>query len=317
MQFKRLYLIEKSILTTDQQRAIQNNTASYDKATARRDAQDLGLNKKETKAYIRQQKKAPTRTQEQNFVDMLRNGEIEGYAQNAVKNWNNAFIQVLMASVREDGYDTKTNPFLTYAKVIQNSEVPKMGMDAIPAWQAMRELLKSGKYKATEASLKNNFSQWIINPRAYQADDPAYKVKALAFLTSERAGHYGPMESRPVRDVMRSMSKSQIGTLLNNWQTLNPEENDGVDAQGEVETNQKAKLMKDDARSKKTLEKYVDLARKKLIAASLLDKRAIQAVLERLVATARVGDKLETALGRAISSTAAPSNAAEQQEQQT
>lgn len=317
MQFKKLYLIEKSILTTDQQRALQNNTGTFDRATARRDAQDLGLNKKETKAYVRQQKKAPTRTQEQNFIDMLRNGEVEGYSQNAVKNWNNAFIQVLMASVREDGYDTKTNPFLTYAKVIQNSEVPKMGVDAIPAWQTIRELLKSGKYRATEASLKNNFSQWITNPRAYQADDPTYKVKALAFLTSERAGHYGAMETRPIKEVIKAMSKSQIANLLDNWQTLNPEDNDGVDAQGEVETNQKAKLMKDDARSKKTLEKYVDLARKKLVAASLLDKRAIQAVLERLVATARVGDKLETALGRAISSTAAPSNAAEQQEQQT
>ena len=125
------------------------------------------------------------------------------------------------------------------------------------------------------------------------------------------------METRPIKEVIKAMSKSQIANLLDNWQTLNPEDNDGVDAQGEVETNQKAKLMMDDARSKKTLEKYVDLARKKLVAASLLDKRAIQAVLERLVATARVGDKLETALGRAISSTAAPSNAAEQQEQQT
>lgn len=67
-------------------------------------------------------------------------------------------------------------------------------------------------------NVKAYASEWLYDPRAYRGD--VYKLKALFFLSDwDEAEKYGPLNKRPFEEVLKANSKSEIETILSNWQT--------------------------------------------------------------------------------------------------
>ena len=65
---------------------------------------------------------------------------------------------------------------------------------------------------------KAHASEWLYDPRAYKGD--IYKIKALFFLSDwDEAAKYGDINKRPFEEVLNATSKSEIETILSNWQT--------------------------------------------------------------------------------------------------
>lgn len=65
---------------------------------------------------------------------------------------------------------------------------------------------------------KAHASEWLYDPRTYDGD--IYKLKALFFLSDwDEAVKYGDINKRPFEEVLNATSKSEIETILSNWQT--------------------------------------------------------------------------------------------------
>lgn len=65
---------------------------------------------------------------------------------------------------------------------------------------------------------KAHASEWLYDSRTYKGD--IYKIKALFFLSDwDEAVKYGDINKRPFEEVLNATSKSEIETILSNWQT--------------------------------------------------------------------------------------------------
>ena len=140
------------------------------------------------------------------------------------KSYGKTFQKVLEYSVNSKGHYYNDNPFLLYAKEVKDTPVAQLPNSATKAFNTIDQLLSDGTLE-----LNNKTEKWLKDTRAYEADDPPYKIKALTLLTSDRAASYGDTDT--VGDVISAVldekKKVNIGAKMDMWQTKDGEDNRG------------------------------------------------------------------------------------------
>lgn len=229
MYFKRLYLTEASIFDDNQLQQIKDANKPFLKDAATQRAKDLNLTKKETKNYLKDQEKQAT-SSAQKATELLNNGDVKGFEN--FKSWGPTFKTLFLQTLSEDGYDTRTNPFLTFAKLVARTDITQLGNNALRALNEVRAQLKSGGLRLQNANLKNQHYEWLADKDSYIADDPEYKVKTLIFFTSPNAKNFGEVRDIPWDRVRSSKNKREIQSLVAGWQTKDGEDADTNDYTG-------------------------------------------------------------------------------------
>lgn len=135
--------------------------------------------------------------------------------------------KVLQNSFSQNGYDTIDNQFLAFMQKAQNTPIAKLGNNAYPALDTLREILLADTIKLSSANLRNQKMDWMYNPQSYDADDSIYKIKVLAFLSSAKSDRFGQTKTKPFDQIVKSTSKAQIQDILDEWNTK-----DGDDYRG-------------------------------------------------------------------------------------
>ena len=223
MYFKRLYLIEASIFDDKQLQQIKDANRPFLKGAATQRAKDLNLTKKETKNYLKdQESKATSSTQK--AIELIEKGEVKGFEN--FQDWGPTFKTLFLQTLSEDGYDTRTNPFLAFAKLVARTDITQLGNNALKALNEVRAQLKNGGLRLQNANLNNQHYEWLADKDSYIADDPEYKVKTLIFFTSPNAKNFGEVRDIPWDKVRSSKSKREIQSLVAGWQTKDGEDAD-------------------------------------------------------------------------------------------
>ena len=223
MYFKRLYLIEASIFDDKQLQQIKDANRPFLKDAATQRAKDLNLTKKETKNYLKdQESKATSSTQK--AIELIEKGEVKGFEN--FQDWGPTFKTLFLQTLSEDGYDTRTNPFLAFAKLVARTDITQLGNNALKALNEVRAQLKNGGLRLQNANLNNQHYEWLADKDSYIADDPEYKVKTLIFFTSPNAKNFGEVRDIPWDKVRSSKSKREIQSLVAGWQTKDGEDAD-------------------------------------------------------------------------------------------
>lgn len=221
MYFKRLYLTEASIFDNNQLQQIKDANKPFLKDAATQRAKDLNLTKKETKNYLKDQEAQAT-SSAQKATELLNNGDVKGFEN--FKSWGPTFKTLFLQTLSEDGYDTRTNPFLAFAKLVAKTDITQLGNNALRALNEVRAQLKSGGLRLQNANLKNQHYEWLADKDSYVADDPEYKIKTLIFFTSPNAKNFGEVRDIPWNKVRSSKSKREIQALVAGWQTKDGED---------------------------------------------------------------------------------------------
>ena len=223
MYFKRLYLIEASIFDDKQLQQIKDANRPFLKDAATQRAKDLNLTKKETKNYLKdQESKATSSTQK--AIELIEKGEVKGFEN--FQDWGPTFKTLFLQTLSEDGYDTRTNPFLAFAKLVARTDITQLGNNALKALNEVRTQLKNGGLRLQNENLNNQHYEWLADKDSYIADDPEYKVKTLIFFTSPNAKNFGEVRDIPWDKVRSSKSKREIQSLVAGWQTKDGEDAD-------------------------------------------------------------------------------------------
>lgn len=223
MYFKKLYLTEASIFDNNQLKQIEDANKPFLKDAATQRAKDLNLTKKETKNYLKDQKAKAT-SSAQKAIELIKKGEVKGFEN--FQDWGPTFKTLFLQILSEDGYDTRTNPFLTFAKLVARTDITQLGNNALKAFNEIRTQLKNGSLRLQNANLNNQHYEWLADKDSYIADDPEYKVKTLIFFTSPNAKNFGEVRDIPWDKVRSSKSKREIQALVAGWQTKDGEDAD-------------------------------------------------------------------------------------------
>ena len=95
--------------------------------------------------------------------------------------------------------------------------------------------------------------RWLKNPSSYEADDPEYKIKALAFLSGPDADRYGELDLVPqlIKKIVQEKKSTNIKVMLSDWQTK--EGSDGPSSEGKVPQSETEK-----ARATKTFKSLLN-----------------------------------------------------------
>lgn len=121
-------------------------------------------------------------------------------------------LHEVLNSINNYGWDTNNNKTLSFVEKM-NKPLPREGFKAIS------QSLQSGVIR-----LENN-TDWILEKDSYS---PTFKVKALAFLSSDKATQFGDNPKSAKEQVKRMNDENQIKAFLSNWQTKNGEASKGT-----------------------------------------------------------------------------------------
>ena len=147
-------------------------------------------------------------------MDEIESGQNQFLGKN-YPNWGAGIKSVANNSFFENGFDSNDNKFIEYLELVKdNPRITNFGKDKAPALETIWDMLQDG-----ELEINNRTSQWLNNPKAYESDDPVYKVKALTLATGEEGEKWGDTSKAPVDDVLDANKSSQILTILTRWQT--------------------------------------------------------------------------------------------------
>lgn len=158
------------------------------------------------------------------IVELLRGGQIKGWED--FKSWHPSFQNKILETIVKKGTKYAENPFLSYISAISKSPVIKTGVD-LKTLEVIEGALEDGLLPNDKQVLqKTKKYNYLMDADAYKADDQEYKLKALIFLSSDKAKSYGEISKAPVEEILRSEKKSEIQGLLTKWQTKRGDESD-------------------------------------------------------------------------------------------
>lgn len=186
----------------------KNNKYRKDKLSGEEIRQELDRREQERDA---QDKKL---TPFEAAMDEIESGQNQFLGKNYPK-WGAGIKSVANNSFFENGFDSDDNKFIEYLELVKNnSQITNFGKDKVPALETIWDMLQDG-----ELEINNKTSQWLTNPKAYESDDPVYKVKALTLATGEEGEKWGNTAAAPIEDIIDANKSSQILTILTRWQT--------------------------------------------------------------------------------------------------
>lgn len=245
-----------------------------------------------------------TSTPTEKLAELLENGEVTDFKD--YPNWSNTFKDNFFRSLLEDGLTYKSNPFLSYTKLITKhkdsndgiakTENPKANIGFV----LLRTLLKKKEAELNTANLPSGKTHagWLINPKTFKgntANDIEYKIKTLAFLSTKESSKYGEVSNKPFDKVLNANTKEEIQSIIGNWATGSPTEDSS--STNKKKKNSGKKMDKDDAQ--KATNKYTEMLPKSIVV-NATDMR------DAMKNTIQVGDTQVEAYGRALLSIIEP-----------
>lgn len=241
------------------------------------------------------------------LAELLENGEVTEFKD--YPNWSNTFKDNFFRSLLEDGLTYKSNPFLSYTKLITKykdsndgiakTENPKANIGFV----LLRTLLKKKEAELHTANLPTGKTHagWLINPKTFKgntANDIEYKIKTLAFLSTKESSKYGEISNKPFEAVLDANTKEEIQQIIGRWATDSPTDDSSS-------TNKKKKISgkkMDSAEATKATRKYTEKFPKNVNVSADAIRNAMQNTIQ-------VGDTREEAYGRALLSIIEPQSA--------
>ena len=232
------------------------------------------------------------------LAELLENGEVTDFKD--YPEWSNTFKDAFFRSLIEDGLTYKSNPFLSYTKLInkyptavdgiEKAENPKAAMGFV----LLRTLLKKKEAELNTANLPSGKTHagWLINPKTFKgntANDIEYKIKTLAFLSTKESSKYGEVSNKPFDKVLNANTKEEIQSIIGNWATVSPTEDSS--STNKKKKNSGKKMDKADAQ--KATNKYTEMLPKSIVV-NATDMR------DAMENTIQVGDTRVEAYGRAL-----------------
>lgn len=138
-------------------------------------------------------------------------------------------FQIAVAdAINRFGWMISGNPFLDFARKVTNNGnsvngVPKLGASAAQALETLTTMIANGELK-----VDNNNLTWMTNEKAYNSDDPVFKVKALTLINGKTADDFGDTDLVPdlTNRILDSKKKRDIEFFLQDWQTKDGTAND-------------------------------------------------------------------------------------------
>lgn len=138
-------------------------------------------------------------------------------------------FQIAVAdAINRFGWMISGNPFLDFARKVTNNGksvkgVPKLGASAAQALETLTTMIANEELKVDNKNLT-----WMTNEKAYNSDDPVFKVKALTLINGKTAEDFGDTNQVPdlTKRILDSTKKRDIEALLQDWQTKDGTAND-------------------------------------------------------------------------------------------
>ena len=242
-------LLEKSIFNAEDTKAITNESGFDEKALTQKllepyrvEFEKSGLKGKELDKALKDiEKKEVKKKVKQAYKEYQDQGDPTSRAIKMLEEGRSEFFpnynsmgetlqRVLKTSIMENGIDTADNKFLNYAKQAQNTDINKMGNEGYEGLEILRQFLQSGVvYLPTNNLSNNNQLYWVFEPASFRSDDPTYKIKALAFMTSEKANNWGNPKTKPIKAMVNTAKKADLIRIINSWVTKDgKEQNPGL-----------------------------------------------------------------------------------------
>ena len=157
------------------------------------------------------------------------------------KDYGKAFKGALYGSLSKNGWTTETNPFLLFASRVANTDVVKVKPNATTALYEIGVMIGENQLEVNDNTLS-----WLKNPSSYEADDPEYKVKALAFLSGPDADRYGELDLVPqlIKKIIQEKKSINIKVMLSDWQTKEGSDNPSSEGRAPQSESEKARATK-------------------------------------------------------------------------
>ena len=225
--------------------------------------------------------------------DLLESGAVKDFPD--FKNYSTTFKNVFIDSILDNSAYTTQNPFLNYAKQARKTNIVKLGTSAYDGLVMLKNLLNNDALDIKVSNLKNNRYSFMLNPKSFDADDPEYKIKALAFLAGPNAKNYGDLQT--INDLMdkiiNSTKKDDIMLLVSNWQTKNG--NDKNSGSGNRTNNRESNKKATDREAQRLIQQ----ATNKMGSKFTLTRKQIE---DYIANNATTSDTVYSAVGKAIMS---------------
>lgn len=142
--------------------------------------------------------------------------------------YGEGFQTAVADAINRFGWMISSNPFLDFARKVTNNGksvkgVPKLGASAAQALETLTTMIANGELKVDNKNLT-----WMTNEKAYNSDDPVFKVKALTLINGKTAEDFGDTNQVPdlTKRILDSTKKRDIEALLQEWQTKDGTAND-------------------------------------------------------------------------------------------
>ena len=299
MYFRRHYLTEAPANTTTSKELTGNSTRYARTADDAKATQRVIPGNILTQHQLNYIKNSPEK-----LAKLLENGKVTDFKD--YPNWSNTFKDNFFRSLLEDGLTYKSNPFLSYTKLItkhkdSNDKIAKTeNPKANTGFVLLRTLLKKKEAELNSANLPNGKTHagWLINPKTFKgntANDIEYKIKTLAFLSTKESSKYGEISNKPFDEVLNANTKEEIQKIIGRWATDSP--TDDSSSTNKKKKNSGKKM--DSTEAIKATRKYTENFPKNANISADVFRTAMQNTIHD-------GDTKEEAYGRALISIVEP-----------
>ena len=196
------------------------------KKKAKRQAKNGNLERvKQLDSLIKNSEQFNSNTPKQRALSLLYQGESQF---GDFTRYGEGFQMALADSINRYGWMINNNPYLEFALKVTNDGKKTDGVAKLKANSAMALETITTMILNDELELDNANLEWMTNEKAYNADDPVFKVKALTLINGKTADDFGDTDSVPdlTNRILDSTKKSDIEYLLQDWQTKDGTAND-------------------------------------------------------------------------------------------
>lgn len=180
---------------------------------------------KQLDSLIKNSEQFNSNTPKQRALSLLYQGESQF---GDFTRYGEGFQMALADSINNYGWMINNNPYLEFALKATNDGkktdgVAKLKANSAMALETIATMILNGELELDNANL-----EWMTNEKAYNADDPVFKVKALTLINGKTADDFGDTNQVPdlTNRILDSTKKSDIEYLLQDWQTKDGTAND-------------------------------------------------------------------------------------------
>lgn len=234
-----------SIFNKAQENMIKNGPKDFDAKAEKDKIEEMRKNNaepdiiKDSEARLEEAEFMDKSSPKQRALHFLSTGQSDVFPN--YKDYGKAFKGALYGSLSKNGWTTETNPFLLFASRVANTDVVKVKPNATTALYEIGVMIGENQLEVNGDTLS-----WLKNPSSYEADDPEYKIKALAFLSGPDADRYGELDLVPqlIKKIVQEKKSINIKVMLSDWQTKEGDNKPSSEGKAPQTDSEKAKADK-------------------------------------------------------------------------